>query len=141
MGGRGEFMRMGNALHHHDHPPQLGYAGTNILSFEGVARRWDGPIRSCRIQSLAYHSMAVLSCCSIVTLPVMDKIFYYTGLKHVSPTFSSAMSIDELLTRAVVYVGWYQTPMDLNKVIYRAKVVGTLVTVAGPMLMAIGYLL
>ncbi|THU71326.1 hypothetical protein C4D60_Mb04t00230 [Musa balbisiana] len=98
--------------------------------------------------------------------PVIDQNFYYVGLKLTSPTFSCAMSnILPAMTfvmavghqlifllrgnlcfvvqanELVVLVMWDSNvrmeKVDLKKVIYQAKVAGTLVTVAGAMLMTL----
>ncbi|WVZ98523.1 hypothetical protein U9M48_043953 [Paspalum notatum var. saurae] len=86
--------------------------------------------------------------------PVIDQNFYYAGLKFTSPTFSCAMSnmlpamtfilavlfritnelmINEHLTSVVVRM----EKVNLKKARCVAKVVGTLVTVAGAMLMTL----
>ncbi|CAL9127654.1 unnamed protein product [Musa textilis] len=68
----------------------------------------------------------------LVFTPVMNQIFYYAGQKHTSATFSSTMSN---ISPAMTFVGGVLTEWYI--VIYQAKVVGTLVTVVGAMLMAI----
>ncbi|PKA61781.1 WAT1-related protein [Apostasia shenzhenica] len=69
--------------------------------------------------------------------PVIDQNFYYAGLKFTSPTFSCAMSNMLPAMTFVMAVIFRMEKVDLKKVIYQAKVVGTLVTVAGAMLMTL----
>ncbi|XP_006836228.2 WAT1-related protein At5g07050 [Amborella trichopoda] len=69
--------------------------------------------------------------------PVIDQNFYYAGLKYTSPTFSCAMSN---ILPAMTFVMAFLCRMEkvnLKKVRSQAKVVGTLVTVAGAMLMTL----
>ncbi|KAG0453381.1 hypothetical protein HPP92_024685 [Vanilla planifolia] len=69
--------------------------------------------------------------------PVIDQNFYYAGLKFTSPTFSCAMSNMLPAMTFVMAVVCRMEKVNLKKVIYQAKVVGTLVTVAGAMLMTL----
>ncbi|KAL2478191.1 WAT1-related protein [Forsythia ovata] len=69
--------------------------------------------------------------------PVIDQNFYYAGLKLTSPTFSCAMSnMLPALTFVMAFI-FRMEKVDIKKVIYQAKVVGTVVTVAGAMLMTL----
>ncbi|WOL01832.1 WAT1-related protein [Canna indica] len=69
--------------------------------------------------------------------PVIDQNFYYAGLKFTSPTFSCAMSNMLPAMTFVLAVMCRMEKVDLKKVRCQAKVAGTLVTVAGAMLMAL----
>ncbi|KAJ6845801.1 WAT1-related protein-like [Iris pallida] len=69
--------------------------------------------------------------------PVVDQNFYYAGLKFTSPTFSCAMSNILPAMTFVMAVLFRMEKVNLRKVMYQAKVVGTLVTVAGAMLMTL----
>ncbi|CAK9145946.1 unnamed protein product [Ilex paraguariensis] len=69
--------------------------------------------------------------------PVIDQNFYYAGLKLTSPTFSCAMSNMLPALTFVMAIMFRMEKVDLKKVIYQAKVVGTVVTVAGAMLMTL----
>ncbi|KAI0519996.1 hypothetical protein KFK09_007461 [Dendrobium nobile] len=69
--------------------------------------------------------------------PVIDQNFYYAGLKFTSPTFSCAMSNMLPAMTFVMAVICRMEKVNLKKVIYQAKVVGTVVTVAGAMLMTL----
>ncbi|XP_009800321.1 WAT1-related protein At5g07050-like [Nicotiana sylvestris] len=69
--------------------------------------------------------------------PVIDENFYYAGLKYTSPTFSCAMSN---MLPAMTFVMAFLCRMekvDLKKFRCQAKVLGTIVTVAGAMLMTL----
>ncbi|PIA53220.1 hypothetical protein AQUCO_00900064v1 [Aquilegia coerulea] len=69
--------------------------------------------------------------------PVIDQNFYYAGLKFTSPTFSCAMSN---MLPAMTFVMAFLCRMekvDIKKLRCQAKVLGTIVTVAGAMLMTL----
>ncbi|KAK3017166.1 hypothetical protein RJ639_006626 [Escallonia herrerae] len=69
--------------------------------------------------------------------PVIDQNFYYAGLKFTSPTFSCAMSNMLPAMTFVMAVIFRMEKLDMTKVRCQAKVVGTMVTVAGAMLMTL----
>ncbi|KAB8988204.1 hypothetical protein FH972_026895 [Carpinus fangiana] len=69
--------------------------------------------------------------------PVIDQNFYYAGLKFTSPTFSCAMSNMLPAMTFVMAVLCRMETLDMKKVRCQAKVVGTILTVAGAMLMTI----
>ncbi|KAA8517335.1 hypothetical protein F0562_017616 [Nyssa sinensis] len=69
--------------------------------------------------------------------PVIDQNFYYAGLKYTSPTFSCAMSNMLPAMTFVMAVLCRMEKVDIKKVRCQAKVVGTIVTVAGAMLMTL----
>ncbi|KAH6828766.1 nodulin MtN21 /EamA-like transporter family protein [Perilla frutescens var. hirtella] len=69
--------------------------------------------------------------------PVIDQNFYYAGLKFTSPTFSCAMSNMLPAMTFVMAVLCRMEKVDMKKVRCQAKVVGTVVTVAGAMLMTV----
>ncbi|KAH0465502.1 hypothetical protein IEQ34_005605 [Dendrobium chrysotoxum] len=69
--------------------------------------------------------------------PVIDQNFYYAGLKFTSPTFSCAMSNMLPAMTFVMAVICRMEKVNLKKVIYQAKVVGTVVTVAGALMMTL----
>ncbi|KAK3162219.1 hypothetical protein QOZ80_1BG0086960 [Eleusine coracana subsp. coracana] len=69
--------------------------------------------------------------------PVIDQNFYYVGLKYTGPTFACAMSNILPAMTFVMAVIFRMEKVDLKKVRCQAKVAGTLVTVAGAMLMTL----
>ncbi|XP_042481706.1 WAT1-related protein At5g07050-like [Macadamia integrifolia] len=69
--------------------------------------------------------------------PVIDQNFYYAGLKFTSPTFSCAMSNMLPAMTFVMAVLCRMEKLDMRKVRCQAKLVGTVVTVAGAMLMTL----
>jgi drug/metabolite transporter (DMT)-like permease len=69
--------------------------------------------------------------------PVIDQNFYYAGLKFTSPTFSCAMSNMLPAMTFIMAVLFRMEKVNLKKARCVAKVVGTLVTVAGAMLMTL----
>ncbi|OWM78881.1 WAT1-related protein At5g07050-like [Punica granatum] len=69
--------------------------------------------------------------------PVIDQNLYYAGLKFTSPTFSCAMSNMLPAMTFVMAVLCRMEKLDMKKVRCQAKVVGTVVTVGGAMLMTL----
>ncbi|CAK7336454.1 unnamed protein product [Dovyalis caffra] len=69
--------------------------------------------------------------------PVIDQNFYYAGLKFTSPTFSCAMSNMLPAMTFVMAVIFRMEKLDIKKVRCQAKLVGTVVTVAGAMFMTL----
>ncbi|XVE68431.1 hypothetical protein DITRI_Ditri09bG0068100 [Diplodiscus trichospermus] len=69
--------------------------------------------------------------------PVIDQNFYYAGLKYTSPTFSCAMSNMLPAMTFIMAVICRMEKIDVKKVRCQAKIVGTVVTVAGAMLMTL----
>ncbi|KAL8546984.1 hypothetical protein ACS0TY_006633 [Phlomoides rotata] len=69
--------------------------------------------------------------------PVIDQNFYYAGLKLTSPTFSCAMSNMLPALTFIMAVIFRMEKVNIKKVIYQVKVIGTVITVAGAMLMTL----
>ncbi|XP_074276754.1 WAT1-related protein At5g07050-like [Silene latifolia] len=69
--------------------------------------------------------------------PVIDQNFYYMGLKYTSPTFSCAMSNMLPAMTFVMALICRMEKVDMKKLRCIAKVVGTLITVGGAMLMTL----
>ncbi|KAL3357359.1 hypothetical protein AABB24_017852 [Solanum stoloniferum] len=69
--------------------------------------------------------------------PVIDQNFYYAGLKLTSPTFSCAMSNMLPAMTFVMAVLCRMEKVDIKKIRCQAKVLGTIVTVCGAMLMTL----
>ncbi|KAI3996920.1 hypothetical protein MKX01_021196 [Papaver californicum] len=69
--------------------------------------------------------------------PVIDQNFYYAGLKFTSPTFACALSNILPAMTFVMAVVFRMEKVDMKKIRCQAKVVGTVVTVAGAMLMTL----
>ncbi|XP_050230769.1 WAT1-related protein At5g07050 [Mercurialis annua] len=69
--------------------------------------------------------------------PVIDQNFYYAGLKYTSPTFSCAMSNMLPAMTFVMAVIFRMEILDMKKIRCQAKLVGTVITVAGAMLMTL----
>ncbi|XWS65443.1 hypothetical protein CRYUN_Cryun05aG0112900 [Craigia yunnanensis] len=69
--------------------------------------------------------------------PVIDQNFYYAGLKYTSPTFSCAMSNMLPAMTFIMAVMCRMEKIDVKKLRCQAKIVGTMVTVAGAMLMTL----
>ncbi|THU59820.1 hypothetical protein C4D60_Mb07t06070 [Musa balbisiana] len=134
MGDRGEFMR--RAMPYLTMITlQFSDAGKNILSKASLGSGMSQYVLV--VYSHAFATLSIAPLAFILERPVMDQIFYHAGLKHTSVIFSSAMSSISPAMTIVVAVLSGMEKVDLKKVIYQAKVVGTLVTVAGAMLMAL----
>uniref|UniRef100_A0A7N0VGA3 WAT1-related protein n=1 Tax=Kalanchoe fedtschenkoi TaxID=63787 RepID=A0A7N0VGA3_KALFE len=69
--------------------------------------------------------------------PVIDQNFYYAGLKFTSPTFACAMSNMLPAMTFVMAVLCRMEKVHMKKLRCQAKVIGTIVTVAGAMLMTL----
>ncbi|CAN8237078.1 unnamed protein product [Cochlearia groenlandica] len=69
--------------------------------------------------------------------PVIDQNFYYMGLKYTSPTFSCAISNMLPAMTFILAVLFRMEMLDVKKLWCQAKIAGTVVTVAGAMLMTI----
>ncbi|WOK96793.1 WAT1-related protein [Canna indica] len=135
---------------------QFGYAGMNVITKVSLSKGM-----SHYVLVVYRHAFATLSIAPFAIIlerkvrpkmtkwvflqifmlallgPVIDQNFYYVGLKLTSPTFSCAMSNILPAMTFVMAVLCRMEKVDLKKVIYQAKVVGTLVTVAGAMLMTL----
>ncbi|OWM73105.1 WAT1-related protein At5g07050-like [Punica granatum] len=69
--------------------------------------------------------------------PVIDQNLYYAGLKFTSPTFSCAMSNMLPAMTFIMAVLCRMEKLDMKRVRCQAKVLGTIVTVGGAMLMTL----
>ncbi|KAI5018862.1 hypothetical protein ZWY2020_043750 [Hordeum vulgare] len=69
--------------------------------------------------------------------PVIDQNFYYVGLKYTGPTFACAMSNILPAMTFVMAVIFRMEKIELTKLRCQAKIFGTVVTVAGAMLMTL----
>nr|GMC86037.1 WAT1-related protein At5g07050-like [Ipomoea batatas] len=69
--------------------------------------------------------------------PVVDQNLYYAGLKFTSPTFSCAMSNILPAMAFVMGVVCKMEKVNIKKVRCQAKVIGTLVTLGGAMVMTL----
>ncbi|XP_058761663.1 WAT1-related protein At5g07050-like [Vicia villosa] len=69
--------------------------------------------------------------------PVIDQNFYYAGLKLTSPTFSCAMSNVLPAMTFVMAVLCRMEKINIKQVRCQAKIFGTIMTVAGAMLMTL----
>nr|KYP64101.1 Auxin-induced protein 5NG4 [Cajanus cajan] len=69
--------------------------------------------------------------------PVIDQNLYYAGLKFTSPTYSCAISNMLPAMTFVMAAIFRMEKIDMRKVRCQAKVIGTIVTVVGAMLMTL----
>ncbi|URE28589.1 auxin-induced protein [Musa troglodytarum] len=115
---------------------QIGYAGMNIITKVSLNHGMSHYVL------VAYrHFFATISIAPFALVfersSVIDQNFYYAGLKLTSPTFSCAMSNMLPAMTFVLAVICRMEKVHLKKVSCQAKAVGTLVTVAGAMLMTL----
>ncbi|XP_031493620.1 WAT1-related protein At5g07050-like [Nymphaea colorata] len=135
---------------------QFGYAGMNIITKVSLNRGFSHYVLVVYRHAFATAAMApfalllerkvrpqmTLSTFMLIFVlgalgPVIDQNFYYAGLKFTSPTFSCAMSNILPALTFVMAVLCRMEKVHLKKLRSQAKVVGTLVTVAGAMLMTL----
>ncbi|XP_055808198.1 WAT1-related protein At5g07050-like [Solanum dulcamara] len=135
---------------------QFGYAGMNVItkvSLNGGMSHYVLVVYRHAIATLAIAPFALLlerklrpkmtfmMFLQIFILgllgPVIDQNFYYAGLKFTSPTFSCAMSNMLPAMTFVMAVLCRMEKVHIKKLRCQAKVVGTVVTVAGAMLMTL----
>ncbi|KAF3790081.1 WAT1-related protein [Nymphaea thermarum] len=135
---------------------QFGYAGMNIITKVSLNRGFSHYVLVVYRHAFATAAMApfalllerkvrpqmTLSTFMLIFVlgalgPVIDQNFYYAGLKFTSPTFSCAMSNILPALTFVMALLCRMEKVHLKKLRSQAKVVGTLVTVAGAMLMTL----
>ncbi|KAL2656223.1 hypothetical protein AAZV13_04G107500 [Glycine max] len=114
---------------------QFGYAGMNIITKVSLNRGMSHYVLV--VYRHAFATAVVAPFAFILERPVIDQNFYYAGLKLTSPTFSCAMSNVLPAMTFVMAVLCRMEKINMKKVRCQAKVVGTLVTVAGTMLMTL----
>ncbi|XP_061369945.1 WAT1-related protein At5g07050-like [Gastrolobium bilobum] len=135
---------------------QFGYAGMNIITKVSLSRGMSHYVlvvyrhafataaiapfalvleRKVRpkITFLVFMQMFVLGLLG----PVIDQNLYYMGLKFTSPSYSCAISNMLPAMTFVMAVFCRMEKVDIRKVRCQAKVIGTIVTVAGAMLMTL----
>ncbi|KAK1277356.1 WAT1-related protein [Acorus gramineus] len=135
---------------------QFGYAGMNIITKVSLNRGM-----SHYVLVVYRHAFATISIAPFALLlerkvrpkmtfmifmqifvlgllgPVIDQNFYYMGLKYTSPTFSCAMSNILPAMTFIMALLCRMEKVNMKKVMCQAKVVGTVVTVAGAMVMTL----
>ncbi|PWA44677.1 eamA domain, WAT1-related protein [Artemisia annua] len=135
---------------------QFGYAGMNIITKVSLNRGMSHYVLVVYRHAFATAAIAPFAIilernirpkitfslfCQMFVLgllgPVIDQNFYYAGLKFTSPTFSCAMSNMLPAMTFVMAVLCRMEKLDLKKVRSQAKVIGTVLTVAGAMLMTL----
>ncbi|XP_057718357.1 WAT1-related protein At5g07050-like [Arachis stenosperma] len=105
------------------------FATAAIAPFALVLERKVRP----KITFLMFMQMFVLGLLG----PVIDQNLYYMGLKFTSPTYSCALSNMLPAMTFVMAVIFRMEILDMRKVRCQAKVIGTVVTVVGAMLMTL----
>ncbi|XP_047940048.1 WAT1-related protein At5g07050-like [Salvia hispanica] len=135
---------------------QFGYAGMNIITKVSLNRGMSHYVLVVYRHAFATAAIAPFALllerkvrpkisftifCQLFVLgllgPVIDQNLYYAGLKFTSPTFSCAMSNMLPAMTFVMAVIFRMEKLDMKKTRCQAKVAGTIVTVAGAMLMTL----
>ncbi|XP_042004630.1 WAT1-related protein At5g07050-like [Salvia splendens] len=135
---------------------QFGYAGMNIITKVSLNRGMSHYVLVVYRHAFATAAIAPFALllerkvrpkitftifCQLFVLgllgPVIDQNLYYAGLKFTSPTFSCAMSNMLPAMTFVMAVIFRMEKLDMKKMRCQAKVAGTIVTVAGAMLMTL----
>ncbi|KAI8546040.1 hypothetical protein RHMOL_Rhmol07G0085000 [Rhododendron molle] len=114
---------------------QFGYAGMNIITKVSLNRGMSHYVLV--VYRHAFATAVIAPFAIFLERPVIDQNFYYAGLKYTSPTFSCAMSNMLPAMTFIMAVIFRMEKIDLKKVIYQVKIVGTIVTVGGAMLMTL----
>ncbi|XP_022154464.1 WAT1-related protein At5g07050-like [Momordica charantia] len=135
---------------------QFGYAGMNIITKVALNRGMSHYVLVTYRQTFATVALAPFAFflerkvrpkitfplfMQILLLgllgPVIDQNFYYAGLKLTSPTFSCAMSNMLPAMTFILALLCRMEKLEMKKVKCQAKVVGTMVTVGGAILMTL----
>ncbi|KAK4345904.1 hypothetical protein RND71_036080 [Anisodus tanguticus] len=114
---------------------QFGYAGMNIITKVSLNRGMSHYVLVAYRNAFATAVIAPFAL--LLERPVIDQNFYYAGLKFTSPTFSCAMSNMLPAMTFVMAVICRMEKVDIKKIRCQAKVLGTIVTVTGAMLMTL----
>ncbi|RVW15866.1 WAT1-related protein [Vitis vinifera] len=114
---------------------EFGYAGMNIITKVSLNRGMSHYVLV--VYRHAFATAVIAPFALVLERPVIDQNFYYAGLKFTSPTFSCAMSNMLPAMTFVMAVLCRMEKLDMKKFRCQAKVVGTVVTVAGAMLMTL----
>ncbi|MQM18472.1 hypothetical protein Taro_051465 [Colocasia esculenta] len=114
---------------------QFGYAGMNIITKKSLNHGMSHYVLV--VYRHAFATLSIAPFALFLQSPVIDQNFYYAGLKYTSPTFSCAMSNLLPAMTFVMAVLCRMEKVDVKRVRCLAKVVGTLVSVAGAMLMTL----
>ncbi|XP_045826481.1 WAT1-related protein At5g07050-like [Trifolium pratense] len=135
---------------------QFGYAGMNViakLSLNGGMSHYVLVVYRHAIATIAIAPFAIIferKAQPKITFPIFIQIFllallgpvidqnlYYAGLKLTSPTFSCAISNMLPAMTFVIAVLCRMEKINMKKLRCQAKVIGTMLTVAGAMLMTL----
>ncbi|TYK09619.1 WAT1-related protein [Cucumis melo var. makuwa] len=114
---------------------QFGYAGMNIVTKVALNRGMSHYVLVTYRQAFATIALAPFA--FFLERPVIDQNFYYAGLKLTSTTFSCATSNMLPAMTFILALLCRMEKLEMKKVRCQAKVVGTLVTVGGAILMTL----
>ncbi|KAH9611231.1 hypothetical protein KSS87_018047 [Heliosperma pusillum] len=114
---------------------QFGYSGMYIITAVCLKHGMNH-----FVLSVYRHITATIAIAPFALLferPVLDQNLYYVGLKYTSATFASA-SVNVLPAITFIMATIFRLEkVDIRKIPSQAKIIGTIVTVAGAMLMTI----
>ncbi|KAK6933217.1 EamA domain [Dillenia turbinata] len=109
---------------------QFGYAGNAILSKSALNKGMD---KRPKMTASIFLKIMVLG----LLEPVLDQNLYYTGMKYTSAAFAATMC--NVMPAVAFIMAWILRleKVDLRKRHSQAKVLGTIVTVGGAMIMTL----
>ncbi|KAL0359656.1 UNVERIFIED_CONTAM: WAT1-related protein [Sesamum angustifolium] len=114
---------------------QFGHAAMNIITKVSLNRGMSHYVLV--VYRHAFATAAIAPFALILERPVIDQNLYYAGLKFTSPTFAIAMANMLPAMTFLMAIICRMEKVDMKKVRCQAKVVGTIVTVGGAMLMTL----
>ncbi|KAM7270319.1 hypothetical protein ACFE04_029533 [Oxalis oulophora] len=112
---------------------QFGYAGMSIISKFALNQGMSQHVLVVYRHAVATLVMAPFAI--VFERPVIDQNLFYTGMKYTTATFSSAMC--NVLPAFAFLMAWIcrLEKVNIRKVHGQVKIIGTIVTVGGAMLM------
>ncbi|THF97203.1 hypothetical protein TEA_012325 [Camellia sinensis var. sinensis] len=114
---------------------QFGYAGMHIVTMVSLKRGMSNFILV--VYRHAVATLVIAPFALVLERPVIDQNLYYLGLKNTSATFASAvMNVLPALTFIMAII-FRLEKVNLKKIQGVAKVVGTVITVTGAMVMTL----
>ncbi|KAH7863722.1 hypothetical protein Vadar_021213 [Vaccinium darrowii] len=113
----------------------FGYAGMDIITKISLNRGMSHYVLVVYCNAIATAVIAPFAI--FLERPVIDQNFYYAGLNYTSPTFACAINNMLPAMTFIMAIIFRMEKIDVKKVIHQAKIVGTIVTAGGAMLMTL----
>ncbi|KAJ8424663.1 hypothetical protein Cgig2_003097 [Carnegiea gigantea] len=114
---------------------QFGYSGMYIVTAVCLKHGMNHFILS--VYRHVFATLVIVPFALVFERPVLDQNMYYVGLKNTSATFASA-SVNVLPAITFILATIFRLEkVDIRKLSSQAKIIGTIVTVSGAMVMTI----